>query len=198
MNRPWVLGGAILLVCLVDGRFILNFRLVFRKKNRLICGIQTDGMIQIFFIPLTTVCAMSQWLDLELIFIFYPCVCATSKENKVAPSISKDDSEQATSKRRGCLGLLHKLHRGASLQKNWSLWSTSLGALTTLPFFLEQSAWNWNYLTKKRKAELKNVERYSPKHSKKILSLFKDHSILLPPLNQTIGKTWSAPPISRF
>ena len=28
------------------------------------------------------------------------------------------------------------------LYKNWSLWSTSLGALTTPPFFLELSAWS--------------------------------------------------------
>jgi hypothetical protein len=36
---------------------------------------------------------------------------------------------------RGCLKLLYKLHCRAAPQKNWSLWSTSLGALTTPPFF---------------------------------------------------------------
>jgi hypothetical protein len=37
----------------------------------------------------------------------------------------------------------------SSSTKNWSLWSTSLGALTTPPFFLEQSARSWNRLAKK-------------------------------------------------
>jgi hypothetical protein len=49
-------------------------------------------------------------------------------------------------------------------KKNWSLWSTSLGALITTPFFLEQSAWKWNLLAEKRGAELKNLKRSSPKH----------------------------------
>jgi hypothetical protein len=58
-----------------------------------------------------------------------------------------------------------QLHCGAALQKKiWSLWSTSLGALITPPFFLEQSAWRWNRLAKKCGAELKNVKRSSPKH----------------------------------
>jgi len=35
--------------------------------------------------------------------------------------------------------LLHELHSGVAPQKTWSLWSTTLGALTTSPFFLEQS-----------------------------------------------------------
>ena len=63
-----------------------------------------------------------------------------------------------------CLGQLYKLHRGAAPQKTWSLWSTPLGALTTSHFFLEQSAWSWTCLAKKRGAKLKNVERNSPKH----------------------------------
>jgi len=32
------------------------------------------------------------------------------------------------------LGLLHELHRRATLQKNWSLWSAPLIALETPPF----------------------------------------------------------------
>jgi len=57
------------------------------------------------------------------------------------------------------------------LHKKLKLWSTSLGALTTPPFFLELSAWSWNRLAKKREAELKNLEQSSPKHP---LSLSRD------------------------
>jgi len=69
---------------------------------------------------------------------------------------------------RECLGLLHKLCSINSiveqLHENWSLWSTSLGALTTLPFFLELSAWSWNRLAKKRWTELKKRGKTGDKH----------------------------------
>jgi hypothetical protein len=52
----------------------------------------------------------------------------------------------------GCLG--HFTNSTVEqLHKKWSLWSTSLDALTTPPFFLEQIAWSRNYLAKKRGAE---------------------------------------------
>jgi hypothetical protein len=46
----------------------------------------------------------------------------------------------------GCLGLLHKLHRGAASQKT---------GVRGAPFFLEQSAYSRNRLAKKHRAELK-------------------------------------------
>jgi len=51
-----------------------------------------------------------------------------------------------------------------SSTKNWSLWSTPLGALTTPPFFLNSVRGAETVWLKKRRAELKNVEQSSPKH----------------------------------
>ena len=63
---------------------------------------------------------------------------------------------------KGVFGTAPQTPPWSSSTKNWNLWSISLGALTTPPFFLEQSAWSWNRLAKKCGAELKNVERSSP------------------------------------
>jgi hypothetical protein len=52
---------------------------------------------------------------------------------------------------RGCLGLLHKLHRGAAPQKNWSLWSVSLGALTTPLFFSRTELLGTNFRGTRRR-----------------------------------------------
>jgi hypothetical protein len=66
-----------------------------------------------------------------------------------------------------CLGLLYKLCSTNStveqLQKKLEFVEhLSLGAHTTPQFFLEQNAWSWNRLAKKREAELKNVSRAVP------------------------------------
>ena len=64
----------------------------------------------------------------------------------------------------GVFGTAPQTPPWSSSTKNWSLWSTPLGALTTSPFFLKLGAWSWNHLAKKRGVELKNVEQSSPKH----------------------------------
>jgi hypothetical protein len=62
-----------------------------------------------------------------------------------------------------CFGLLHKLYSTNStmeqLQKTWSKWSTSLGALTTSPFsFSSRVRGAEPVLIKKVKRSEKNVE----------------------------------------
>jgi hypothetical protein len=50
-------------------------------------------------------------------------------------------------------------------KKQGLFWSTPLGSLTTPTFFMVQSLWSYTCLAEKCGAELKNMERNSPKHA---------------------------------
>jgi len=68
--------------------------------------------------------------------------CKETLQSATSYIISLALTKQTKFITKGVFGTAPQTPSWNSSTKNWSSWSTSLGALTTPPFFLELSAWS--------------------------------------------------------